>query len=109
MSPAIAELVQVAAAGGIDVEPLPREALYFGVSVRPLPDGQEVWLVRLLVNWRIVESREGWPGRFWCYPGTEMQTFAIAVQHAALYGDGEPDGWIKAWDGRRGSPVSSPA
>lgn len=88
---------------GLDVEPLDNE--YTGVNVRTLADGKEVWVVRLLVNWRVLETL---PyafsyGRFWCYPGTGPQTFIVACTHASLYGDGEPDGWVKSWDGRVGA------
>lgn len=88
----------------LDIEPLPPEAGYFGFKVRDLADGWEVWVVRMLVNWRVLETLpDSWGyGRFWCYPGTGLHSFLAAVINAALYGDGEPDGWIKAWDGRRG-------
>lgn len=89
---------------GVAAEPLPPRSQYLGVRVRALPDGQEVWVVRMLVNWRVLETHPGAfaYGRYWCYPGTGLSTFRVAVTHAAHYGDGEPDGWVKSWDGRRG-------
>lgn len=89
--------------GAEQAEALPRETGRLGMSVRTLPDGQEVWLVRMGFNWRILETHPTAPtyGRYWCYPGIGLQTFTVALQHALSYGDGEPDGWIKSWDGRR--------
>lgn len=101
----LAELVTLARDLGAEhAEALPTETMWTGVSVRALADGQEVWLVRMAFNWRILETHPGacGYGRFWCYPGRGADTFVVALRHALSYGDGEPDGWIKAWDGRSG-------
>lgn len=76
---------------------------YPAIVLRPLPDGQEVWICRMMLNWRVFEvvPDRGY-GRYWCYPGSGMGTFVVATRHALLYGDAEPDGWIKSWDGRVG-------
>lgn len=79
---------------------------YPAIVLRPLPDGQEVWVTRMMLNWRVLEvvpDSCGY-GRYWCYPGNGMGTFVVATRHALLYGDAEPDGWIKSWDGRVGDP-----
>lgn len=95
-------LVKLAADEGTIVTALPAEVEWFGVHVRDMPGG-EVWAVRMMFNWRVLETPDEWSiGRSWCYLGIGPETFLLAVRHAALYGDGEPDGWIKAWDGRRG-------
>lgn len=102
----LAELVSLAHQLGADeVEALPAETGWFGVSVRALPDGQEVWLVQMAFSWRILETARHVHtyGRYWCYHGRGMDTFRVALLHAASYGDGEPDGWIKAWGPRENS------
>lgn len=85
--------------GAEQAEALPPDTGWFGLFVRTLPDGQEVWLVRMGCNWRILETHRRSPcyGRYWCYPGRGTDTFVVALRHALSYGDGEPDGWIKAW------------
>lgn len=88
--------------GAEHAEVLPSETGWFGLFVRTLPDGQEVWLVRMGFNWRILETHRQSPcyGRFWCYPGRGAVTFVVALRQARSYGDGEPVGWIKAWGNR---------
>lgn len=97
-------LISAAQVAGVDVLPLPIESGYQGVHVRGLDDGQEVWVVQMLFNYRVMETHwpSAGPGRWWCYAGADLDAFLRAVIHASLYGDGEPDGWVRSWDGRRG-------
>lgn len=98
-------------AGYPDVQPIPPEAEWRGVDVRGLPGGERVYVARMIFNWRVLESDTGgWPtGRYWCYAGVGLPTFLVALRHAALYGDGEPDGWIKSHDGRTGDLTGHPS
>lgn len=96
-----AEYVRLARLNGYEVNADPAELDYIGVGVRTQANGLHVWVVKMLVNWRIIECDERQVYRFWCYPGLGTPTFLLAVRHADLYHDGEPDGWIKSWDGRR--------
>jgi hypothetical protein len=100
--------VDAARAVGFEItRVLPEFGLNF--RVRHLDDQREVWLLRMLTNWRVQETfSEGQPaGRYWCYAGLGMATFMRALRHAACYGDGEPDGWVRAHDGRRGGSVGA--
>ncbi len=69
----------------------------------------EVCVHRQIFNWRLSEFTPGtrlFFDRHWCYEGGDINSYMSAV--AALKEwqgdrDGEPVGWIKAWDGRRGT------
>jgi hypothetical protein len=80
------------------------------------PDGSWpfVHLHRMIFNWRLSEY-DGFLsyGRFWCFEGRGDVTFRRALhQLVAWQGNprAQPQGWIKAWDGRpptvRRLPVS---
>lgn len=71
-----------------------KDAAAAGMSLTALPAGSYTIGFRV----RVIEP-------FWCYDRRKV-TFATVATHAAGYGDGEPDGWVKSWDGRYGAAGS---
>lgn len=97
-----AGLVRLAHAYGVTgAKALPVSWGWRGVVVRTMGDIQVV-VMRLGFNWRVAElDIHGNPnGRYWCYPAYHAQAFRAALINAFSYGDGEPDGWVKAWGDR---------
>lgn len=94
-------LVEYAKSLGVDAKPIPRDWGSRGVIVRTVDD-MHVVVMRMMFTWRVAElDFDGWPtGRFWCYPADNG--LRAALTNAACYGDAEPGGWVRAWDGRRG-------
>lgn len=68
------------------------------------PSRREVQLWCMAFNWRITEViDEVSIGRYWCFAGTRVDTFVVAVVALRNWRgdpDSEPIGWSRASDGR---------
>lgn len=100
--------IKLAMAEGVTLEcdqtePDPCFEFYIKSTVPGRPD---MCLMSMLFTWRLAEdeARGLTYGRYWCFPGRDHFGFLAALEQAKRWDadpDSEPQGWIKAWDGRR--------
>lgn len=77
-------------------------------------DKGDHWIdaMAMLYNWRLVETPKNCPlliDRWWCYQGRSrlaLMALTLAAMEWIKDDAAEPQGWIKAWDGRRGEDLT---
>ncbi|HEU4686479.1 MAG TPA: hypothetical protein VFS39_18375 [Nitrospira sp.] len=102
----IANLVELRKQG-IEIRPIRG-----GVHVKDLPDGRCVDVLRMGYNHRLVRTTS--PDhvlydRGWCYAGTGVETYLLAVGQALTWDGGdatEPEGWVKRALSFPGHPIA---
>lgn len=82
----------------LDDKPDPAWLWPNGVVVNQTED-EFVWVVRQLVNWRMItvpKRDQSMYRRYWCYEGTGPITAYVAIYAGMAWsGEGDPIGWSK--------------